>query len=57
MEPKKRHKVQTSPNSKFAGIKAIRRAQIEAGDRQIKAEDSESSKDSASIFSYIEIKE
>ena len=57
LEPKKRRKVQTSPNSKFAGIEAIRRAQIEAGDRQIEAEDSESSEDSASTFSCIEIEE
>ena len=44
--PRKRRKVKTSPNSKFAGIRAIRRAQIEAGDRQIEAEDSDVSTDS-----------
>ena len=34
LEPRKRRKVKTSPNSKFAGIEAIKRAQIEAGDRR-----------------------
>jgi hypothetical protein len=49
--------VRTSPNSKFTGIKAIKRAQIEARDRQIKAEDSDVSTDSASTLSCIEIEE
>ena len=57
LEPRKRRKVQTSPNSKFAEIGAIRKAQIEAGDRQIEAEDSDVSTDSESTLSYIEIEE
>ena len=55
LEPRKRRKVKTSPNSKFAGIEAIKKAQIEAGDRQIEAEDSESSDDSASTIDCIEV--
>ena len=57
LEPRKRRKVRTSLNSKFAGIKAIKRAQIEAGDRQIEAEDSDVSTDSASTLYFIEIEE
>jgi 4-hydroxybenzoate polyprenyltransferase len=34
LEPRKRRKVVTSPNSKFADIEAIYRAQVKAGDRQ-----------------------
>ena len=34
LQPRKRRKVQTSPNSKFAGIEDIYKAQIAAGDRQ-----------------------
>ncbi|KAF4637374.1 hypothetical protein G7Y89_g725 [Cudoniella acicularis] len=41
LEPRKRRKVKTSPNSKFAGIEAIKKAQIEAGNRQIEEEDSD----------------
>ena len=48
--------MQTSPNSKFAGIEAIRKAQIAAGDREIEAEDSNVSTDSESTLSCIEIK-
>ena len=33
LAPRKRHKVVTSPNSKFADIEAIKRAQILAGDK------------------------
>lgn len=33
LKPKKRRKVQTSPNSKFVTIRAIYKAQIAAGDR------------------------
>jgi len=36
---KKRRKVKTSLNSKFIGIRAIKRTQIKARDRQIEAED------------------
>jgi 4-hydroxybenzoate polyprenyltransferase len=53
LEPRKRRKVQTSPNSKFVGIQAIRQAQIEAGDRQIDEEDSESSEDNDSTMDCI----
>ena len=35
LRPKKKRKVQTSPNSKFAIIRAIKEAQIAAGERQI----------------------
>jgi hypothetical protein len=40
LEPRKYRKVKTSLNSKFAGIEAIKKAQIKARDRQIKEEDS-----------------
>ena len=49
--------MRTSPNSKFTGVEAIKKAQIKVGDRQIKVEDSNISKDSASILSYIKIEE
>jgi 4-hydroxybenzoate polyprenyltransferase len=49
--------VKTSPNSKFTGIEAIKKAQIKAGDRQIEGEDSDMSEDSASTLSCIEIEE
>ena len=55
MKPKKRRKVQTSPNSKFIITRAIREAQIAARDRQIVLEESESERDSDSIVSYIEV--
>ena len=45
--------MRTSPNSKFAGIEAIKKAQIEAGDRQIDEEDSESSEDNDSTMDCI----
>src|SRR5664279_4271767 len=57
LEPRKRRKVRTSPNSKFTGIKAIKKAQVEAGDGQIEAEDSDVSTDNASTLSCIEIEE
>ena len=53
--PRKRRKVKTSPNSKFIGIRAIKKAQIKAKNRQIEAKDSNVSIDSESILSYIEI--
>jgi hypothetical protein len=34
LEPRKRHKVVTSPNSRFADIEAIYKAQVKARDRQ-----------------------
>ena len=42
LEPRKRRKVVTSPNSRFADIKAIYKAQVEAGDRQNVPLDSDS---------------
>jgi hypothetical protein len=49
--------VQTSPNSRFVGIQAIREAQIKAGDRQIEEEDTKSSKDNDSILDCIIVEE
>ena len=57
MEPRKRRKVQTSPNSKFASIKAIIRAQIAAGDRQSVPLDSDDTTIIASTLSHITIEE
>ena len=57
MEPRKRKKVRTSPNSKFVRIKAIKRAQIEAGDRQIEDEDSNRTIQLSSTLSHITIRE
>ena len=57
LEPRKRRKVRTSPNSKFAGIEAIKRAQIEAGDRQIEEEDSNGTIQLSSTLSHITIRE
>ena len=56
MELRKRRKVRTSPNSKFVGIEAIKKAQIEAGDRQIE-EDSDSIIQLSSTLSHITIRE
>jgi hypothetical protein len=53
LEPRKRRAVRTSPNSKFADIQAIIQAQIEAGDREIEEEDSDSSKESTSTSDCI----
>jgi len=55
LEPRKRHCVKTSPNGKFADIQAIKQAQIEAGDREIEEEDSNSSIDSISTGDCIEV--
>ena len=55
VKPRKRRKVRTSPNSKFANTKAIREAQILAGDQEIIQVDSESSIDFDSIASCIEV--
>ena len=44
-----------SPNSRFADIVAIRRAQIEAGDREIEAEDSDSIDKLSSELSHITV--
>jgi hypothetical protein len=55
LKPKKRRKVQTSPNSKFVTTRAIYEAQIAAGDRQIEPIESESEGDSESTVSCIEV--
>jgi hypothetical protein len=57
LEPRKRRKVRTSPNSKFVGIEAIKRAQIEAGDREIMPEASNDVISLASTLSFIEIED
>ena len=57
LAPRKRRKVQTSPNSRFARIRAISEAQIRAGDRQIDSNEGELSEDSESIGDYIEVEE
>lgn len=53
--PRKRRMVKTSPNSKFSGIKAIKVAQIEAGDREIDIEDSNSICESDTTGDCIEV--
>jgi hypothetical protein len=50
MRPRKRRKVETSPNSKFVNIKHIHKAQQEAAGIEI--EDGES--DTSSIFVVVE---
>ena len=55
LEPRKRRRVKTSPNSRFADIRAIKQAQIEAGDREIEKDGSNLSEDSASTDDYIEV--
>ena len=55
LEPRKRRRVKTSPNSKFTDIRAIKQAQIEAGDREIEEEDSDLSIESDSTADYIEV--
>jgi 4-hydroxybenzoate polyprenyltransferase len=55
LEPRKRKRVKASPNSKFAGIGAIRRAQIKAGDREINKEDSDKTDKLSFTLSYITI--
>ena len=57
LEPRKRRRVRTSPNSKFVDIQAIKEAQIEAGDREIEEEDSDLSMESTSTGDYIEVQE
>jgi hypothetical protein len=47
--------VKTSPNSKFVGIEAIKRAQIKAGDREIKEGASDGTEKLSSILSHITI--
>ena len=55
LRPKKRRKVRTSPNSKFVTTRAIREAQIVAGDRQIVPVESEGEGDLDSIVLCIEV--
>ena len=55
LRPKKKRKVQTSPNSKFTTIRAIKEAQIAAGERQITPVESESGGESDSTISCIEV--
>ncbi|KAF4630754.1 hypothetical protein G7Y89_g7386 [Cudoniella acicularis] len=57
LEPRKRRKVQTSPNSKFADIQAIKKAQIEAGDREIDEDESNSSIESIATSDCIEVRD
>jgi 4-hydroxybenzoate polyprenyltransferase len=55
LRPRKRKKVLTSPNSRFATTREIREAQIAAGERQIEPVESESEGDSDSTISCIEV--
>lgn len=55
LAPRKRCKVRTSPNSKFVGIKAIKEAQIEAGDHEIDGNESSTTIDSDSTGDCIEV--
>ena len=54
LQPKKRRKVMLSPNSKFADIKAIQRAQIEAGVIEASVTDEEDTSESDSEASTAE---
>jgi hypothetical protein len=53
MGPSKRKKVETSPNSRFVGIEAIRRAKIEAGEIEAESADEEGSEGSETPESCI----
>ena len=55
LRPRKRRKVQTSPNAKFVTTRAIFEAQIAAGNRQIVPEESEEEGDSDFTISCIEV--
>jgi 4-hydroxybenzoate polyprenyltransferase len=57
LQPRKRRKVQASPNSKFVSIEDIMRAQIEVGERQNVPLDSEGTTTLASTLSHITIEE
>ena len=54
-KPKKRKKVKTSPNSKFAGIEAIYKAQIAAKEARTEEEEGEIANLSDSTLDCIEI--
>ena len=51
--PRKRMKVRTSPNSKFADIAKIRRTQLAAGEASLDKEDKEKADKSDSTLDYI----
>lgn len=51
--PSKRKKVETSPNSRFVSIEAIRRAKIEAGEIEAESADEEGSEKSETPESCI----
>jgi hypothetical protein len=51
--PRKRIKVRTSPNSKFADISSIQRTQIKAGETKIKQEEEDSGNKSYSTLDCI----
>jgi hypothetical protein len=55
LEPRKRKRVKASPNSKFIRIRAIKRTQIEARDREINKEDSDGTDKLSSTLSHITI--
>ncbi|RKF81401.1 hypothetical protein GcM3_036032, partial [Golovinomyces cichoracearum] len=55
LRPKKKRKVQTSPNSKFTTIRAIKEAQITARERQVTPIESDSRGKSDSTISCIEV--
>lgn len=55
LQPRKRRKVQTSLNSKFADIRAIQEAQITAGDQEIELIALEEAKDSDSTEYCMEV--
>ena len=55
LRPKKKRRVQTSLNSKFATTRAIKEAQIAAGERQITPVEPESGGESGSTISCNEV--
>ena len=57
LQPRKRRKVQASPNSKFVNIQAIKQAQIDTGDREIEELPSDISILSTDIEDYIEVQD
>ena len=55
LRPKKRKKVETSPNSKFANIKTIQKAQEEDSEVVISSDESSDTESNSSIASCIEV--
>jgi hypothetical protein len=55
LEPRKRRRVKTSLNSRFADIRAIKQAQIEVEDREIEEDGSDLSDNSASTRDFIKV--